>query len=295
MLSRRPIQLPPPGRNDCGPGGRRGTIPYHTTQLVSKAVRTSICSKDGHCPDIPKSASASDVCTVVDSDSPLLNLRQSAIRKMAQHHPDVHDAPPAHLARAPGLFPCVTPARALARMVSLACSLARTGSCWRADECLGRWVLCFWVGRTTASAPPAPLGRAPGLFPCVPPCTCPCPHGITRLHSRAHCWRMSVWGDGYCASGEGAPPRAPTAHLSRAHGGGIGGGWLGSVGISQSTVRSLSDGRHMGGGHVPTGRLWQKCKVAGSAAASSSAAASIACLCKAEQKKAGPVTADNGP
>jgi hypothetical protein len=30
MLSRRPIQLPPPGRNDCGPGGRRGTIPYHT-------------------------------------------------------------------------------------------------------------------------------------------------------------------------------------------------------------------------------------------------------------------------
>jgi hypothetical protein len=31
MLSRRPIQLPPPGRNDCGPGVRRGTIPYHTT------------------------------------------------------------------------------------------------------------------------------------------------------------------------------------------------------------------------------------------------------------------------
>jgi hypothetical protein len=30
MLSRRPIQLPPLGRNDCGPGGRRGTIPYHT-------------------------------------------------------------------------------------------------------------------------------------------------------------------------------------------------------------------------------------------------------------------------
>jgi hypothetical protein len=30
MLSRRPIQLPPPGRNDCGPGGRRRTIPYHT-------------------------------------------------------------------------------------------------------------------------------------------------------------------------------------------------------------------------------------------------------------------------
>jgi hypothetical protein len=30
LLSRRPIQLPPPGRNDCGPGGRRGTIPYHT-------------------------------------------------------------------------------------------------------------------------------------------------------------------------------------------------------------------------------------------------------------------------
>jgi hypothetical protein len=30
MLSRPPIQLPPPGRNDCGPGGRRGTIPYHT-------------------------------------------------------------------------------------------------------------------------------------------------------------------------------------------------------------------------------------------------------------------------
>jgi hypothetical protein len=28
-LSRRPnsIQMPPPGRNDCGPGGRRGTIP----------------------------------------------------------------------------------------------------------------------------------------------------------------------------------------------------------------------------------------------------------------------------
>jgi hypothetical protein len=30
MLSWRPIQLPPAGRNDCGPGGRRGTIPYHT-------------------------------------------------------------------------------------------------------------------------------------------------------------------------------------------------------------------------------------------------------------------------
>jgi hypothetical protein len=29
-LSRRPVQMPPPGRNDCGPGGRRGTIPYHS-------------------------------------------------------------------------------------------------------------------------------------------------------------------------------------------------------------------------------------------------------------------------
>jgi hypothetical protein len=31
MLSWRPIQLPPPGRNDCGPGGRRGIKLYHTT------------------------------------------------------------------------------------------------------------------------------------------------------------------------------------------------------------------------------------------------------------------------
>jgi hypothetical protein len=30
MLSWRPIQLPPTGHNDCGPGGRRGTISYHT-------------------------------------------------------------------------------------------------------------------------------------------------------------------------------------------------------------------------------------------------------------------------
>jgi hypothetical protein len=33
LLSRRPFQLPPPGRNDCGPGGRRGTIPYRTIRL----------------------------------------------------------------------------------------------------------------------------------------------------------------------------------------------------------------------------------------------------------------------
>jgi hypothetical protein len=26
-LSRRPVQMPPPGSTDCGPGGRRGTIP----------------------------------------------------------------------------------------------------------------------------------------------------------------------------------------------------------------------------------------------------------------------------
>jgi hypothetical protein len=31
--SRRPILMPPPGRNDCGSGGRRGTIPYHTIPL----------------------------------------------------------------------------------------------------------------------------------------------------------------------------------------------------------------------------------------------------------------------
>jgi hypothetical protein len=39
MLSRRPIQLPPPGRNDCGSGGRRGTIPYHTIPTHSLRTR----------------------------------------------------------------------------------------------------------------------------------------------------------------------------------------------------------------------------------------------------------------
>jgi hypothetical protein len=27
-LSRHPVQMPPPGRTDCGPGGRRSTIPH---------------------------------------------------------------------------------------------------------------------------------------------------------------------------------------------------------------------------------------------------------------------------
>jgi hypothetical protein len=31
MLSRRLVQLPPSGCIDCGSGGRRGTIQYHTT------------------------------------------------------------------------------------------------------------------------------------------------------------------------------------------------------------------------------------------------------------------------
>jgi hypothetical protein len=38
MLSWRPIQLPPPGCNDCGPGGRRGTIPYHTILIFYKPL-----------------------------------------------------------------------------------------------------------------------------------------------------------------------------------------------------------------------------------------------------------------
>jgi hypothetical protein len=37
----RPIQLPPPGRNDCGPGGRRGTIPYHT-RLRYRAAKSRV-------------------------------------------------------------------------------------------------------------------------------------------------------------------------------------------------------------------------------------------------------------
>jgi hypothetical protein len=37
MLSRRPIQLPPPGRNDCGPGGRRGTIPGPARRVARAA------------------------------------------------------------------------------------------------------------------------------------------------------------------------------------------------------------------------------------------------------------------
>jgi hypothetical protein len=38
ILSRRPIQLPPLGRNDFGPGGRRGTIPYHTIPYLFVTV-----------------------------------------------------------------------------------------------------------------------------------------------------------------------------------------------------------------------------------------------------------------
>jgi hypothetical protein len=33
-LSRRPVQVPPPDRTDCGPGGRRGTIAYHVSDLA---------------------------------------------------------------------------------------------------------------------------------------------------------------------------------------------------------------------------------------------------------------------
>jgi hypothetical protein len=46
---RPPIQLPPLGRNDCGPGGRRGTIPYHTkirtcTQLCNPPEASCLLS-----------------------------------------------------------------------------------------------------------------------------------------------------------------------------------------------------------------------------------------------------------
>jgi hypothetical protein len=38
-LSRRPVQMPPPGRTDCGPGGRGGTIPYHAIPHADTATR----------------------------------------------------------------------------------------------------------------------------------------------------------------------------------------------------------------------------------------------------------------
>jgi hypothetical protein len=45
MLSQRPIQMPPPGRNDCGPGGRRGTIPIRT--MCMRLITMYLCAKTG--------------------------------------------------------------------------------------------------------------------------------------------------------------------------------------------------------------------------------------------------------
>jgi hypothetical protein len=42
MLSRRPIQLPPLGRNDCGPGGRRGTIPYNRIVITTRTCKLKL-------------------------------------------------------------------------------------------------------------------------------------------------------------------------------------------------------------------------------------------------------------
>jgi hypothetical protein len=41
MLSRRPVQLPPPGRNDCGPVGRTGATPYRRTMVTLTTAATS--------------------------------------------------------------------------------------------------------------------------------------------------------------------------------------------------------------------------------------------------------------
>jgi exonuclease III len=46
-LSRSPVRKPPPGRNDCDSGGRRGTIPYHTMLLdaMAKVVASIVESR----------------------------------------------------------------------------------------------------------------------------------------------------------------------------------------------------------------------------------------------------------
>jgi hypothetical protein len=51
MLSRRPIQLPLLGRNDCAPGSRRGTIPY-TTITKTSGDFTFTCG-EGAIPALP--------------------------------------------------------------------------------------------------------------------------------------------------------------------------------------------------------------------------------------------------